>query len=117
MKFEPGQKVKCIDDVFAYGDKIYPNKPKAGQIYTVRKVEGMERNNGNDWYISLVELRNPPQGIYEPQFSARRFELVETPAKTLAQCWEIADIDDLAPPQAKALQFIELARDILKLHK
>lgn len=110
MKFEPGQKVKCIDDVFAYGDKIYPNKPKAGQIYTVRTVEGMERNNGHDWYLTLHELYNPALPHGEPSFAARRFELVETKTKTLGECWEIADLDDLSPPQAKALQFIELAR-------
>lgn len=111
MKFETGQKVRCVDDVFAYGDKIYPNKPKAGQIYTVRAVSGMERNDGYDWYVKLDEVHNPPRLYGEPQFSARRFELVETPSKTLAQCWEIADIDDLAPPHAKALQFIQLAKD------
>jgi hypothetical protein len=111
MKFEPGQKIKCIDDVFAYGDKIYLNKPKAGEIYTVRTVSGMERNDGHDWYVTLDEVHNPPRLYGEPRFSARRFELVETPTKTLGECWEIADIDDLAPPIAKALQFIKLARD------
>lgn len=111
MKFESGQKVRCIDDVFAYGDKIYLNKPKAGQIYTVRDVSGMERNNGHDWYVTLQEIYNPALPHGEPSFAARRFELVETPTKTLAQCWEITDLDDLAPPQAKAIQFITLARD------
>lgn len=111
MKFESGQKVKCIDDVFAYGDKIYQNKPKAGRIYTVREIVGMERNDGYDWYITLMEIYNTSVSYKEPHFAARRFELVESPTKTLGECWEIADLDDLAPPQAKALQFITLARE------
>lgn len=111
MKFETGQLVKCVDDVFAYGDKIYANKPKSGQIITVRTTTYMERNDGYDQYLYFDEIINPPINGYEPAFAARRFDLVETPTKTLAQCWQIADLDDLAPPQAKALQFIQLARD------
>lgn len=110
MKFEPGQKVKCVDDVFAYGDKIYPNKPKAGRIYTVRSISHMEYNNGHRQVITLKEIRNAMLEVEEPGFSAMRFELAETPTKTLAQCWKIADLDDLAPPQAKSLQFIALAK-------
>lgn len=111
MKFEPGQKVKCVDDVFAYGDKIYQNKPKAGQIYTVRSISHIEYNNGHRQVITLAEIRNAMLEVEEPGFSATRFELVVTPTKTLGECWDIADLDDLSPPQAKALQFIALARD------
>lgn len=110
MKFEPGQKVRCIDDVFAYADKIYQNKPKVGRIYTVRSICHIEYNNGHRQVITLEEIRNAMLEVEEPGFSATRFELVSMQTKTLGECWEIADLDDLAPPQAKALQFLKLAR-------
>lgn len=96
MTFHVGQKVVCVDDNFPNNAMPTmavrrPNLPRAGAIYTVRRVfiETFERGRKRELALHLYEIVNPEaswkgeDGVSEIGFVATRFRpLIERKTET-----------------------------------
>ena len=80
--FQVGQRIVCVNDTFdARQRATIPNLPVKDEVYTVRDVFQVTRNQtaSGIWAVHLRELTNPdlphPSGLgtFEPSFAAERF--------------------------------------------
>lgn len=79
--FKVGQKVVCVDDVFAFGWERIVKTPVKGQVYTIRQLLTFKACTGAVvTTILLDEIVNPVRkwdaGVMEAGFVPRRFRPV-----------------------------------------
>ncbi len=93
----PGQKVVCVDDVFAEAvKKFYWKLPVKGVTYTVRDlVPGIDINGElGEMCVYLVDLINPCSDTPpypERGFRAERFRPLETDTETNEQSDDVTE--------------------------
>jgi hypothetical protein len=96
--FLPGEKVVCVDDVFADAIKqFYWKLPVRGVTYTIRDLlPGIDaRGEPGEMCVYLVELLNPCSDkppYPERGFKAERFRPLETDTETNAQRDDVTEV-------------------------
>jgi hypothetical protein len=101
--FHIGQKVVCVDDTYEHPNwSFVPNRPVAGEVYTIR---GFSTDHEGNERLILEELNNPiiewmVAGFAEGSFPSRRFRpLLEKKTDTgMALLKEILERETVKDP-------------------